>query len=180
MIDIRQAFYYRSKLERMRQTDIFDVCIDLPSIGQVWISGDRFVAADSDMFSFLIDCDFSQGDAQIISNLDWSVVAADGVGAFCFNGTIFDWNLYEHLGQQEDSNITQDVMAAAKTLGLDMFKLEDLYLGKWDSFRDFVEERWDEMNLHQIPEEFHNYINYDKIAAEWQHDYNHENGYVFG
>lgn len=179
MINIHQAVYYVNKLNRMRQTDVFDVCVNFPEMGQVWISGDRFVAANSDMFSFLIDCNFSQGDAQLVANLDWSVTHADGVGAYCFAGNTFDWKLYEHLGQQEDSNITQEVMAAAKSLGLDMFKLEDLYIGKWGSFRDFVEERWDELNLHRIPEEFHNFIDYDKIAGEWAIAYNHEKGYVF-
>lgn len=179
-MNIQQALYYRNKLSRMRQTDVFDVYIVFPDMGGAWISGDRFIAANSDMFSFLIDCNFSQADAQLVANLDWSVAHADGVGEYCFTGSVFDWKLYEHLGQQEDSNITKEVMAAAKSLGLDMFKLEDLYIGKWDSFRDFVEERWDELNLHRIPEEFHNFIDYDKIAGEWAIEYNHENGYVFG
>lgn len=54
---------------------------------------------------------------------------------------------------------------------------EDAYCGHYESFRDFCEERFLEVN--EIPENLIRYIDYGAIEADYSHDYIEHNGHVF-
>lgn len=54
---------------------------------------------------------------------------------------------------------------------------EGAYCGHYESFRDFCEERFLEVN--EIPENLIHYIDYGAIEADYLHDYNEHNGHVF-
>lgn len=57
-------------------------------------------------------------------------------------------------------------------------KFRDAYRGYWANFTEFVEQVYRE--TYTIPEELDNYIDWDKVARDWQHDYwQSDNGHVF-
>ena len=57
---------------------------------------------------------------------------------------------------------------------------QDSYKGQWDSFRDFVEEQFLELNGLEIPNFLRGYLDFDAIARDWDHNYWYsDNGHIF-
>ena len=57
---------------------------------------------------------------------------------------------------------------------------EDAYNGEWSSERDFAENLFDELYLHEIPSNLHYYVDYDAFARDiFINDYTFVDGYVF-
>ena len=57
-------------------------------------------------------------------------------------------------------------------------QFQDAYRGYWANFTEFVEEEY--RGIYTIPKDLDNYIDWGKVARDWEHDYWHsDNGHVF-
>lgn len=57
-------------------------------------------------------------------------------------------------------------------------KFRDAYCGQYDKFVDFIEERFRETT--EIPDYLDNYIDFEAVARDWQHDFWSSNdGHIF-
>ena len=60
----------------------------------------------------------------------------------------------------------------------DINYVRDCYMGQYRNFKDFAEEMF--RDTHDIPEDLENFIDWDYVASEYEHDYDiTESGYVF-
>ena len=56
-------------------------------------------------------------------------------------------------------------------------KYQGAYYGAYDSFRDFAEQYFDEVN--EIPDRLTGYIDYDAVARDYKADFSMFDGHVF-
>lgn len=54
----------------------------------------------------------------------------------------------------------------------DIGKIEDAYMGKYGTFRDFAEEMF--LQSHVVSEEVRSYLDWDYICDEYEHDYDYD------
>lgn len=57
---------------------------------------------------------------------------------------------------------------------------EDAYQGDWDSEKDYAEQLFDELYIHDVPDFLIHYINYEAFSRDmFMSDYTYQDGYVF-
>lgn len=60
----------------------------------------------------------------------------------------------------------------------DINYVRECYVGQYRNFKDFAEEMF--RDTHDIPEDLENFIDWDYVASEYEHDYDiTKSGYVF-
>jgi hypothetical protein len=62
-----------------------------------------------------------------------------------------------------------DKVVDEKTFEYKYLSFKEVYLGEWDTFKDFAEERFREFN--DIPNHLEQFIDWDKVEREYKHDY---------
>ncbi|QIS79316.1 anti-restriction protein [Pantoea phage vB_PagM_SSEM1] len=177
------SFSITRKIETVNH--VRDICVrfyGLKSGTDIWLDAEEFISYGRNMAEFLeLYCELDKEVAKQIADADYEVVAAEGICEICLiQPKGFDWEKYAEISNLRDS-LDDEVIIAVVELEIPFDKIEDSYLGKYDSFLDFVTESFDEHNLPEIPERYHNYIDYEKIAADWDAGggYANFNGYIF-
>ena len=92
---------------------------------------------------------------------------------------IHDYDNFPNLGEYPSVADIVKVRKAQKEHGVnqinaflknysveDLEHFEDSYSGEYDSFRDYSDQLFDELYLHDVPEHIQSYIDYDK----WEYD----------
>jgi len=181
---IMDSYAVARKIEQASEESIRNVCMRFYAIQNgkdIWISGEEFNNAGG-MREFLED--FVHLEEKVIDELcdrDYEVIATEGdcLELSFVNGE-FDWEKFGLITRALE-DYPEDVVRAACNCGVALDKLSEQYKGHYKSFVAFVEEEWDEMYMSQVPEFMQNYIDYEKIAADWDGDgtYIYEEGYVF-
>ena len=166
----------RSQIERA--TNIRNLCVRFSNF-EAWIDADEYADSTS-MQDFLeFNCDFTEEQAKEIVDGDFMFIGAEGLALKFLKGDCFD-----KLGYENASifalNSSDEAAIAGLSIGIEPGKLSDAYIGMYDNFEAFVEERWDEVNP-ELPEFIRRYINYEAIAADWKAcgDFSEVDGYVF-
>lgn len=148
----------------------------------VWLDGAGLVLYEFDMEDFLYnECGIAGDDLASLKDL-WSVLEFDE------EEEIFN----EHVGVEGNfnakwytkihialANHPEEVVEAAIVLGTDIENIGEEYVGKYDSFKAFCEERYRENNEYSIPSDVLNLIDYEQVAVDWAGDYNEYEGHVF-
>lgn len=166
----------RSQIERA--TNIRNLCVRFNDF-EAWIDADEYVDATS-MAEFLeYHCDFSEEEAKEIADGDFMFISGDDLVSKFLKNDCFDKIGYENASIFAGNN-SEEAAIAGLSIGIEPEKLSDAYIGYYDSFEAFVEERWDETNP-EIPEYIRRYINYGAIATDWKAcgDFTEVDGYVF-
>lgn len=166
----------KSQIERA--TNIRNLCVRFNNF-EAWIDADEYVDATS-MAEFLEHhCDFTEKEAKEIADGDFMFISGDGLVSKFLNNDCFDKISYENASIFA-GNTSEEAAIAGLSVGIEPDKLCDAYVGHYDSFEAFVEERWDETNP-ELPEYIRRYIDYDKIATDWKAcgDFIEVDGYVF-
>ena len=112
---------------------------------------------------------------------DYENIPSSLVGESWISETVFNINKYvtdlnveafmeylSYIGSIDDQDFKEVV---------DRF--QNAYYGEWNTFREFTEHMFDECELPNIPEEYHNYISYDYVHNTLKHSYYFSNGHVF-
>lgn len=173
------------RIEQAGENDVKNVCIRFYAINNgkdIWVSGEAFNNAGG-MFEFLTEVvNLPRLDARFVTDSPFEVIATEGEGLdLAFIGKVFNWELFGLITcALEEYNV--EVLRAAKSCGVDYDRIGDKYEGKYENFLAFVTERWDELYLEDVPEFCKLYIDYGKVATDWELEgrYSIENGYVFG
>lgn len=180
---IMDSFSITRKIEAVNH--VRDICVrfyGLKSGTDIWLDAEEFSVHGRNMAEFLeLHCELDKEVAEQITNADYEVVAAEGICEVCLTQPKgFDWEKYAEISNLRDS-LDDEVILAGVELEIPFDKIEDKYMGKYDSFLDFVTESFDEIDLPEIPEKYRNYIDYEKIAVDWDAggDYANFNGHIF-
>jgi len=166
----------KSQIERA--TNIRNLCVRFNNF-EAWIDADEYADTIS-MADFLeFHCDLTEEQAKNLVDGDFIFVHAEGLAAKFIKNDCFD-----KLGYENASifalNSSDEAAIAGLSIGIDPNKLSDAYVGQYDNFEAFVEERWDEQNP-ELPEYIRRYISYEAIATDWKAcgDFSEVDGYVF-
>ena len=85
---------------------------------------------------------------------------------------------YVDLGEQFEYEAVDEYIREFGIQNLNTF--EDSFKGQYNSFRDFSDELFDDVYLHEIPENLRSYIDYDAFANDLQFDFTMtDSGYIF-
>lgn len=146
----------------------------------IWIDGLEYEAFGSSMESYLrIHCGMSAQDSEDLGESNFEVIATDGFAEdLCLSAKGFDWNLYSTINELLNT-YDEDVITAAKDLGIPFAEIEDKYRGKFSSFAAFAEETFNELSRFEIPEAYWKFIDYDKVAEDYEQQYSVSEGHVF-
>lgn len=181
---VMDAYTVSRRIEQAGENDVKNVCIRFYSLSNgkdIWISGEAFNNAGG-MQDFLDEVvGLPQDKISQITKLPWEVIATRGEGLeLAFIGNKFNWEVFG-LVTCALEEYDADVLRAAKDCGVDYDKIGDKYVGEFESYIKFVQQYWDETNMHEVPEFCKKYIDYAKIEADWaaDGDYAFSNGYVF-
>lgn len=177
------SFSITRKIETVNH--VHDICVrfyGLKSGTDIWLDAEEFLSYGKNMAEFLeLYCEIEKDVAERIAKADYEVVAAEGICELCLTQPKgFDWEKYAEISNLRDS-LDVEVIKAGVELEIPFEQIEDKYVGKYGSFLDFVTEYFDELDLPEIPERYHHYIDYEKIAADWNAsgDYANFDGYIF-
>lgn len=166
----------KSQIERA--TNIRNLCVRFNDF-EAWIDADEYADSTS-MAEFLkFHCDFTEEEAKEIADGGFMFIQADGLASKFLKNGCFEKIDYENASIFAVNN-SDEAAIAGLSVGILPEKLSDAYIGYYDNFKAFVEERWDEMNP-ELPEYIRRYIDYGKIAADWKAcgDFIEVDGYVF-
>ena len=94
------------------------------------------------------------------------------------------WDLIDVLDDMGDNEKEAFLEYSENISNLDVASVfdefEEKYRGCYNSMKEFAENEFDELYLHEIPENLQHYIDYDKYANDCKHDYYiTDNGHVF-
>lgn len=159
-----------------------NLCINFYSLKQsVWISVEEYICAGSDMTDFLENsCELERGVAEFIVAHDYIPVEATGLAKLCLSSHSFDFAKYSEIMELLE-HFDEEVIEAGIELGVEICNIEEQYRGEYSTFKDFCVEIFDELSLHEIPECYHQYIDYNKVEAdmELEGNYLNFNGHIF-
>lgn len=177
------SFALTRKIEAVNH--VRDICVrfyGLQNGTDIWLDAQEFFNHQHDMASFLqYHCELTESEAEAIAGTDYEIIGAEGLCESCLTQPKgFDWDKYEEIGLARE-DYADEVIKAAIDCGVYPSQIQDKYVGQWESWIKFVEERFDEDNLHEIPAQYHNYLDYEKIANDWNAEgsYHFSEGYVF-
>ena len=100
---------------------------------------------------------------------------------------IHDYNNFPNLGEYPSVADIVKVREAQKEHGVneinafikchsvdDLEHFTDSYSGEYDSFREYSDQLFDELYLHDVPEHIQSYIDYEKFERECSYDVTEE------
>ena len=144
----------------------------------LWIDGLCWRNYDFDMEDYLHE----EFGIELEGNLTFDVMDAleDSVKKHCFNKKgLFSQTDYDNL-QYALAEVDEDVVDAAVQMGIPLASIcADMYRGRHKDFVSFATDMFDELNLHEIPEQFRGFIDYEKVAESYEQQYYFCNGHVF-
>lgn len=152
----------------------------------IWIDGLCWRLYDFNMLEYLreehgIDLEsmFNKFREESLS-FDIMDAADDFTKRHCFNKNgVFSQTIYDHLNYAL-VELSDEAIDAGVASGIPIEKLNsDVYCGKWQSFAAFAEDRFRELSLHEIPEEYRKFIDYEKVAESYEQDFYYNEGHVF-
>lgn len=174
---INELMSMSGKIERA--ANIRNLCVEFRCL-TVWFDADEYCAHDS-MKEFLVDhCELTEEQADYLIQGDYRFIGAEDLALHCLEGLFFNKSKYISLSRAAVQTSDGAAVAAMK-LGIDLDYAASLFVGKYDSFVSFVEERFDELHMEFIPKKYHNYIDYEAVRRDWEAEgtYSYLDGYVF-
>ena len=114
-------------------------------------------------------------------NYDFEMDASeDSVKKHCFNKKgLFSQTDYDNL-QYALAEVDEDVVDAAVQMGIPLTSIcAEMYEGRHTNFVSFATGLFDDVSLHEIPEQFRKFIDYEKVAESYEQQYYFCNGHVF-
>lgn len=125
---------------------------------------------------------YSEDTREVINDLIESSFAVEDMIDFI---TAFDEETfrkyyadYVGIGEEYGYNCVDEFIQEFSIEDLDHFS--DAYKGEYLSFKKFAIEMFDDIHLHEIPENLHYYIDYDKWAQDLSYDYlMTDSGHIF-
>lgn len=94
-------------------------------------------------------------------------------------GLLFSKDKYDEVNQLINANYSQSAIEAAFEFGISADNFENAYKGYHENFVSFATGMFDELCLHEIPEEYREFIDYEKYAESLEQQYYFSNGHVF-
>lgn len=160
------------------------VCVRFFGINEgcdFWIDADEI--GDAGGLRYWLDTytELSIAEVDTILERDYLVICHEGeLVGLCVEGEVFDWELYNEARELVDNYYSEDVVAAALELGITLERLEDAYIGSYDSDEDFAQELWEKCGyLNDLPDHVACYINWQAVARDLILDYTQHGGHYF-
>lgn len=151
----------------------------------IWIDGESYIYSGEDMKDFLMEeCELTEDEAEALSQ-SWDVIGAQGFAAeFCYQESgvtkqrVMKWSLYSEIVDTL-GKYPEDLIKAGLEMGIEVENIGYQYLGQYESFEKFVEQNFVETLDEDFPKEYIKYLDFEKIAKDWEVDYYYNEGYVF-
>lgn len=144
----------------------------------LWIDGLCWRNYDFDMVDYLHE----EFGIELEGNMTFDVMDADNdfIKEHCFNAKgLFSRTNYDEINSAL-CEFDEDVISSAIAMGIPVSSINsDMYRGKYKDFVSFVEETFAELELYNIPEPYRKYIDYERVAEDWEQQYYFANGHVF-
>lgn len=136
-----------------------------------WLELDKFSDKD-DFIEACLELHKDEEDPELMFQ-DWEGIPDDFISECSIDETI--WEL---LGMDDDR------LEAAKAYidwmgSWDADDFEDKYCGHYDSFREYVEQYFDDCIAHEIPECYHGYFDMDALERDLGFDFYEYDGHIF-
>jgi len=177
-------------IEQAGVDDVQNICIRFYSIQNgkdIWVSGEAVNNAGGvkdyltdvvGLESSIVDVLTGESDA---GQPAYEVVGTSGDGIeLAFIGDKFNWQVFGEVTCALEV-YDADVLRAAKACGVDYCQIGNKYRGHYTNFESFVQSEWEELYLYEVPVFCKEYIDYSKIATDWEKGgrYGIHEGYVF-
>ena len=149
---------------------------NLKNGADIWIEGLCWAMYDFDMKEYLHE----EFGVDIEGDMTFDVMDSDSefIQKTCFKKGVFSLSAYEEINQALVTH-SEEVLEAALECGINISDIEDAYCGKYSSFAAFCEHLFSELDLPNIPEEYRKFIDYEKVADDWEQYYHYHEGPVF-
>ena len=152
----------------------------------IWIDGLCWRLYDFDMKMYLSE-EFGINIDEMLNQFreepfTFDVMDADDdfIKRHCFNKNgVFSQTTYDHLNAAL-VDMSDEAIDAGVASGISIDNLNsDVYRGKWPTFAAFAEDLFNELSLHEVPEAYRKFIDYEKVAESYEQDFYYNEGHVF-
>lgn len=149
---------------------------NLKNGADIWIDGLCWAMYDFDMKDYLHE----EFGIELEGDMTFDVMDADSdfIQRTCFNKGVFSLSTYEKINEALVTH-SEEAIEAALVFSINLDVIEDAYCGKYSSFVAFCEQRFNELDLPNIPQDYHKFIDYEKVADDWEQYYHYHEGHVF-
>ena len=108
----------------------------------------------------------------------------------CSSGYGDEWAIHDYsnmpssLGEYPDLNVIMEVKEAIELNSFNsinaflsfndvscLSEFDEAFQGEWSSFREYSDNMFDELYLHDVPEHIQNYIDYESFMHDLKYDY---------
>lgn len=146
------------------------ICIRLYGLGELdyWLAGEEIAEAGG-VQAYFEDCEIADDETLYhIFNRDWEVMDTDG-------GLIDDFCSFRYFGECDfkafkealDSDLDEEVIRAAMSLGIPLDEAEDRYAGYFESEFDLAYDHVEMTGiLDGVPDEVTRYFDYEAFGRD--------------
>ncbi|AWN08604.1 anti-restriction protein [Erwinia phage Faunus] len=144
----------------------------------IWIDGIEWRNYDFNIYEYFRE----EFGVEIPVTQTYDIMSADDdfILEHCFKNGTFSIATYDQINSAL-VNKSEEVVAAAISLGIDLETIDDAYIGHYKSFVEYVKERFNEENFEGclVSAGYVQYINFDEMAEEREQGYLVTEGHIF-